>query len=188
MIYFLRHGLDDEEYVGGHSDGDLVDEGIAQVIKSAFFIRDNLKVDRIITSDVKRSVSSALIVKTILDDDIPLSKTSLLRELDKGILTGRKKDTLTLEEEKTLNMTDINQKYPGGESMKDMYERVRNLVDSGFFKDKDKSLIVTHRGIINMLYFMFNDIPLSMNKTQFGVGHASIHEMDIDKKKIKRIF
>ena len=31
MIYFLRHGLDDERFIGGWSDVDLIPEGIEQV-------------------------------------------------------------------------------------------------------------------------------------------------------------
>ena len=187
MIYLLRHGLDDERYIGGHSDIDLIPEGIEQVEKSASFI-ENLKIDRIITSDVKRALSSAAIVSKKLGKEIPVEVDSRLRELDKGLLTGRLRTTLTKEEEAICEMKDIRMRYPNGESMQDMYDRVKHLVDSGYFVDKESSLIVTHRGIINMVYFMFNNEPLTMNKKKFGVDHASVHEMDIDKKLIKRIF
>lgn len=52
----------------------------------------------------------------------------------------------------------------------------------------EDSLVVTHRGVINMLYFILNDIPINYNKEQFSVSHASIHEYDKDKKMIRRIF
>lgn len=187
MIYLLRHGLDDEDYIGGHSDVDLIDEGIEQVKRSSEFIK-SLDINRIITSDVKRAVSSARIVKDSLEGEISFEVDSRLRELDKGLLTGKLRSSLTKEEEEICNMTDINQKYPEGESMQDMYDRVKKLLDSGYFLDKNSSLIVTHRGIINMIYFMFNNEPLTMNKKKFGVSHASVHELDIEKRKIKRIF
>lgn len=188
MIYLLRHGLDDENYIGGHSKVDLIDEGVEQVKRSASFIKDNLNINQIISSDVTRAVSSASIVNDVLDDKLPFILDSRLRELDKGDLTGRLRSSLTKEEEEICNMIDINQKYPNGESMQDMYDRVKYLVDSGYFSGKDSSLIVTHRGIINMLYFMFNNESLTMNKKKFGVSHASVHELDIEKRKIKRIF
>lgn len=188
MIYLLRHGLDDENYIGGHSSVDLIDEGVVQVNNSALFIKDNLKINRIISSDVKRAVSSAEIVKRHLSGQIPFELDSRLRELDKGLLTGKLRTTLTEEEKKICDMTDINERYPNGESMQDMYNRVKYLIDSGYFFDKDSSLIVTHRGIINMMYFMFNNEPLTMNKKKFNVDHASVHELDIEKRKIKRIF
>ena len=188
MIYLLRHGLDDENNIGGHSSVDVIDEGIIQVNNSALFIKDNLKINRIISSDVKRAVSSAKIVEDAFMGEIPVELDSRLRELDKGLLTGKLRTTLTDEEKKICDMTDINERYPNGESMQDMYNRVKYLIDSGFFLDKDSSLIVTHRGIINMMYFIFNNEPLTMNKKKFNVDHASVHELDIEKRKIKRIF
>lgn len=190
MIYLLRHGLDDESYIGGHSDIDLIDEGILQVEKSGLFIRDNLSIKEIISSDIKRSVTSSKIVKSYLDGSIPLTFDSSLRELDKGILTGRKKDSLTNYEQAVLKFgnEDVEYCYPGGESMVDMYNRVTHLLNSGYFIDKDSSLLVTHRGIINMIYFIFNNENLSLNKERFRVDHASIHEMDLEKRKIKRIY
>ncbi len=188
MIYLLRHGLDDERYIGGHSDVDLIDEGKIQVKNSAIFIRDNLSIDKIISSDVRRAVSSALIVKDELSDKIPFEIDSRLRELDKGLLTGKFRESLTEDEIKICNMTSIHERYPNGESMQDMYDRVKYLIDSGYFLDKNSSLIVTHRGIINMMYFIFNNEPLTMNKKKFGVSHASVHELDIEKRKIKRIY
>lgn len=190
MIYLLRHGLDDEEYIGGHSDVDLIDEGVNQVKKSALFIRDNLDIKNIISSDIKRSVSSSEIVRSYLDKNIPFRLDSSLRELDKGILTGRKKSDLSFYEQAVLSFgnQDINYCYPGGESMKDMYDRVNYLINSGYFMDKDSSLLVTHRGIINMIYFIFNDEKLTLNKEKFNVSHASVHEMDLEKRLIKRIF
>jgi len=188
MIYLLRHGLDDENFIGGHSEVDLIDEGIVQVKNSSLFIKENLKIKRIITSDVKRAVSSALIVKEAFEDEMPFEVDSRLRELDKGLLTGKLRSALSKEEIDICNMSDINEKYPNGESMQDMYDRVKYLVDSGYFGDKQSSLIVTHRGIINMLYFMFNNEPLTMNKKKFNVEHASVHELDIEKRRIKRIF
>ena len=188
MIYLLRHGLDDENYIGGHSKVDLIDEGIEQVENSALFIKENLDINQIISSDVKRAVSSACIVRDAFDKKMPFILDSRLRELDKGKLTGRLKSKLNLEELKICEMTDINQKYPDGESMQDMYDRVNYLINSGYFSDKDSSLIVTHRGIINMLYFILNNEKLTMNKKKFGVDHASVHALDLEKSKIKRIF
>ena len=65
------------------------------------------------------------------------------------------------------------------------YKRVVKWLDK--VKDYDNSLIVTHRGFINMIYFYLNNIELSMDKEQFDVTHASIHMLDINKKKIRRI-
>lgn len=190
MIYLLRHGLDNEDYIGGHSDIDLIDLGVKQVKKSSLFIRNNLEIDNIISSDIKRCVSTSKIVRDSYYKHLPIYLDSSLRELDKGILTGRERKGLTEYEREIFNNgnTDIDYRFVGGESMRDMYTRVQSLLDSGYFLDKDSSLIVTHRGIINMIYFIFNEEELTLNKERFNVGHASIHEMDLNKRLIKRIY
>ena len=52
---------------------------------------------------------------------------------------------------------------------------------------EDDTLIVTHRGYINMLYYILNDIPLDMKKERFDVVTASVHEYDKEKNTIRRI-
>lgn len=188
MIYLMRHGLDDEDYIGGHSDIGLVEEGKKEVIKSAEFIRDNLGIKQIITSDVRRSVETSKIVLEVLKKDLPFQLDASLRELDKGVLTGRRKDSLSDGEREMLKTKDISFRYPSGESMLDMYNRVKELLNSNYFDNKDQALIVTHRGIINMLYFILNNEELSMDKEKFSVFHGSIHELDLAKKKIKKIY
>ena len=47
MIYLMRHGLDDERYVGGFSDVSLIDEGIEQVKNNRIKLT-SLNIKRII--------------------------------------------------------------------------------------------------------------------------------------------
>ena len=44
MIYLLRHGLDNEKYIGGWSDIPLTKEGIYQVVNTASKIKQNNNV------------------------------------------------------------------------------------------------------------------------------------------------
>ena len=185
MIYLIRHGLDDEAYVGGHSNVSLIDEGKSSVEEMTKFIKENLSIETIYTSDVKRAVETAEIINKYLC--VQVIKDSCFRELDKGSLTGKKKSLLTEIELNNLNTQDVNEKIIGGESMKDLYDRIKALYESGYFIDKDNSLIVTHRGVINMLYCILNNDELTMDKTKYGVVHSSIHELDIEKLNIKRI-
>lgn len=185
MIYLLRHGLDDESKVGGYSDVSLTDIGIKQVESIAEYIKKNLEIKKIYTSDIKRTIQTAELINQWLNVDI--IKDSNLRELDKGILTGKKKKELNSWERANLETKDINEKILGGESMKDLYYRIYNLYTTGYFNDKNGSLLVTHRGVINMIYAMFNQDELTMNKEKYGVEYASLHSMDRKKQKIKKI-
>ncbi len=184
MIYLMRHGKDDERYVGGYSDVDLTREGQRQVLDSALWLKKNdVDVTRIYSSDVRRAVSSANIVSCILHKKVIID--SNLRELDKGILNGMLVKKALVDYPEYFNDVKVETVYPEGESMIMFYKRVVKWLDK--IKDYDDSLIVTHRGFINMIYFYLNGRELLMDKEQFDVTHASIHMLDINKKKIGRI-
>lgn len=185
MIYLMRHGQDDENYIGGWSDGNLLDEGRKQVSDTSWWIKNNLKIKKIICSDIKRALETAKIVSEILD--VPYEVNAMLREQNKGLLNGMLKDKAHLEYLEFLgeNVT-IDTVYPDGESLKDLYERVKKNLDV-FLKFKDNTLLITHRGVINMLYFILNDISLNMDKKQFGVLPASVHELNKNNKSIKKV-
>lgn len=184
MIYLVRHGLDDESYIGGHSNIDLIEEGIIQVNDLGnWFYQSKFDVDKIFTSDIKRAVSTASIINEylnlllILDDE--------LRELDKGLLTGIKKDDAMILYPSYMNISDINVRYPGGESMFDFYLRIKKLLLN--MSKYENSIVVTHRGVINMIYcYLLND-DIHLNKEKYNVKHASVHELDLIKRKIRRI-
>ena len=80
MVYLLRHGLDDENFIGGHSDVSLTEEGVKQIQNSTQYIVNNLEIEKIYTSDIKRAIESAEIVNKSLKKEI--IKDSNLRELE----------------------------------------------------------------------------------------------------------
>lgn len=184
MIYLVRHGLDDESYIGGHSNVDLTEIGIKQVENTGLWLKENdIKVSRIYTSDIKRAVTTSNIIGGILNLDI--IKTSELRELDKGLLTGLKKEVAMDKYPEYIKVNRVDIKYPSGESMLDLYNRMKILLKN--IDKYDNSLLVTHRGVINMIYVILNNDELTMNKEKYGVEHASVHELNLEKRKIRRI-
>ena len=185
MIYLVRHGLDDESYIGGWSDVDLTSTGYKQIEGTTDFIVDKgLVINKIISSDVKRAVTTAKIINQKLKLGVEVSKD--LRELDKGDYTGLLKDKLSSKEQIRINKFSIYDKYPNGESMLDLYKRMQIYLRK--IKDLDNTILVTHRGVINMFYYLLNDIEPNMDKGMINVVHCSVHEMDINKKLIRRIY
>lgn len=184
MIYLVRHGLDDENYIGGWSDVDLISDGVKQIHDTGkFIVEKGLVINKIISSDIKRARSTSEIINEYLNLDIIYDKE--LRELDKGDYTGILKSSIKDEKLKIISEFDIMDKYPNGESMLDLYNRMKLYLES--FKD-DNVLLVTHRGVINMFYYILNDVILDMDKEKFDVVHGSIHEMNKNKKLIRRIY
>jgi probable phosphoglycerate mutase len=184
MIHLMRHGKDDERYVGGWSNLSILDDGKKKIEDNALWIKKNLNIKKIISSDIKRAVETSKIVSDILG--LKVTKTSLLREQNKGLLNGKLKESLSLEEKNLVVNQEIDTIFPEGESLIDLYERVQNNM-SYFEEIDDDTLIITHRGVINMFYYIFNDINLDMDKKKFDVTHGSIHEIDFKNKKIRRI-
>lgn len=182
MIYLMRHGLDDESYIGGWSDVGLTELGKEQVQNTSKFL-ESLNIKKIVSSDIYRAQQTAEIVNSYLNVELHYDES--LRELDKGLVTGMdvKKARLIYPNIKKYNIYD---KYPNGEAMIDLYNRVKLLLND--LKDLDETLVVTHRGIINMIYYLMNDIELDMDKEKFNVTHASIHEFDYSKKLVRRIY
>lgn len=183
MIYLMRHGQDDESRIGGWSDAKLTSVGIKQVNDAVKFLK-KLKLKRIISSDITRAKETTNIINESLK--LPTTFTPKFRELDKGVLTGM--DAIKAKElypEYFEGLTTVD-RYPNGEAMIDLYNRVNSLLDD--IDALEDTLIVTHRGVINMLYYILNDKPLDMDKKQFGVEPASIHEVKVKQKVIRRIY
>ena len=185
MIYLMRHGLDDESFIGGHSDIALIPEGIKSVISARNYIVNNdLVINKIFTSDILRSRQTANIINSKLN--VPLEESKYLRELDKGLLNGMNLEFAKKYYKEYINTKDIYKRFPEGESLSDFYNRILY-----YFNDilkEDNTLIITHRGVINMIYYILTNTPLDYDKTKFKVTHSSIHEYDKTLKKIKRIY
>lgn len=185
MIYLMRHGQDDETYVGGWSDVSLLPEGREEVKESAIWMKDNLSISQIMCSDVHRAVESTMIVSEVLK--IPYELNPNLREQNKGLLNGIPKIEAYNNYSGFMDgEVGIDTVFPEGESLRGLYERMKVYLNKIMEMD-DGTLLVTHRGVINMIYFLLNHKELSMDKKQFGVSTASVHEIDKNKKIIKKI-
>ena len=184
MLYLIRHAEDDERYVGSWSDASILDKEKERVKQQGIYIKNNLNIKNIYSSDIRRAVETAEIIGSVLNIPIKLDKN--LREQNKGTLTGKLKETLSEEENNLLLNQQIDTLFPEGETLEDLYNRTISYLEE-MKKYEDNSLVVTHRGVINAIYYYLNNIPLDMNKKKFNVDHLSIHELDIEKKLIRRI-
>ncbi len=184
MLYLIRHAMDDESYVGSWSDVEILESEKEKVKKLGEYIKDNLNISRIYSSDIRRAYQTAEIIAKELNMEVHIDKN--LREQNKGTLTGKLKSTLSKKDKELLENQQIDTLFPEGETLNDLYNRIKSYLKE-IKKYEDNSLIVTHRGVINMIYYILNDIPLDMDKKRFDVDHLSIHELDINNKVIRRI-
>ena len=183
MIYLLRHGLDDESKIGGWSNVCLTEKGVKQVIDAGDFIKNNITFNKIISSDIKRARQTSEIISEKTNKKVIY--TDLLREQNKGDYNGALKSNLK-KDDYFLGDIMVYDRYPNGESLLDLYFRIEKLL---LIIDKwDNDLLVTHRGVINMIYYLLNNKKPDMYKDSFDVTHASVHKLDLKNKKIERIY
>ena len=125
-IFFIRHGKDDGNYRGGWSDMPLIDEGKRTSKKiSKIFRREKneYKIEKIISSDLLRTKQTTEIINEKLK--IPVEYTEKLREMNNGEIAGMlNSDVEKLYPGLYYNTLKIDERYPGGESPIEFYNRI----------------------------------------------------------------
>ena len=169
-LNFIRHGITAGNIFGlyiGKTDLSLCDEGREQLEK----VMENLEypsVHKVYTSPLKRCVQTAeMIYPDRWTQEIPE-----LRECDFGKFEARQIEELKRDPEYLRWMEDASQAPPGGESAKEVGERVTRAVDiilADMMKLKiNRAAVVTHGGIIAMLL------------AAYGLPRRDIREWPVD--------
>ncbi|WP_346887435.1 histidine phosphatase family protein [Clostridium sp. UBA1056] len=163
-IYLVRHGQDDDNYRGGWSNRGLIEEGTKQAKLLASFLcknRENYSISKIISSDLERTVETTRELKDILN--VPVEYSSDWREMNNGELAGMdNKEALERYPGLFYNTLDMNERYPEGESPIEFYNRIKSSFEYlcnniSMETEKDNIMIVTHGGVIEVLYYILNN-------------------------------
>ena len=154
-LYVLRHGETEGNVAGvmsGHQEVFLTEKGKEEARK----VRDILpekKIDLIIASPLKRTVQTAEIVS---DGKIPIIYDDRLKSRNHGEFAGMKRTDVNLKEYWDYN---LNKQYKEAESVRDLYNRAREMIYYVKEKYPDKTvLLVTHSGVCRAIYHYFNGI------------------------------
>lgn len=167
ICYLVRHGKDDDTVRGGWSQQPLSDEGKAQAEELANFVqRSDFGIKHIYSSDLQRAMQTAQAVADKLH--LPIIQMPEFRETNNGTLAGMKNELASkMYPGLYWNTLDWEQRYPGGESPREFYERISTAWDA-FQKmalEQDENvLLVTHGGVINVILSIVNGQEYS-NKT-----------------------
>lgn len=172
-------------YWTGWADVDLSDEGK----KLAYTIANNLtdfNFKFAYTSTLKRSQQTLQeILQRIHRKDLPTVETHALDERNYGIYTGRNKWEIEkdLGEEEFLKLRrSWDRPIPGGETLKDVYERVvpyyqREILSK--LKNNQNVLIVAHGNSLRTLVkFLDNIKDNEIADLDIPVGTIYIYEID----------
>lgn len=163
MIYFVRHGSTDwNEYVNengvrdpklqGHADIPLNQKGILQAQATAETLK-NVNFDRVICSPLTRTRQTCDI---IYNGDKSIEYDSRVIERDFGEFEGFSRSQFDF---KAYCNAYSSPKLITAESIADVEERVRDLLEELNKKPKDNVLIVSHGGVGCVLLGFLKGIP-----------------------------
>ncbi len=152
-LILIRHGETDytlQRRYCGHEDIPLNARGIEQANYLRYKLK-NIKVDRVYSSDLKRTFQTA---KIIFQNKI-IYKRKKLREIDFGVFSG-----LTFEDVNRLYHdvykawldNPANVKIPEGESLPGFVRRVEKSINEIFNQNMKKTVaLVSHGGTIRVI-------------------------------------
>ena len=178
-LLFVRHGKDSDQHRGGWSQLDLLPEGKREAKTLADYLvqhKEDYHFTKIITSDLKRTETTATILAEALQ--LPLEKESSLRETNNGDLAGM----LNSEADQKFprlyfRSLAMDEHYPNGESPREFYQRIKTWFQR-FLQENNNSdetqIVVTHGGVINIIYHLVNQIEWTNKSNLFHVKHCSI--------------
>ncbi|PYE47820.1 histidine phosphatase family protein [Paenibacillus barcinonensis] len=181
-IYVVRHGADEEGYRGGWSQRGLTETGVNQSKMLGKYLHEHAgqyDIQTIISSDLQRAVQTSKEIEAALN--IPGSHTSDWREMNNGELAGM----LHAEAEEKypgiyFNTLEMHTAFPGGESPIHFYTRIKSAFQNlctqlEAKKMKSNVLLVTHGGVINILYYVLLNQEWSNTSSFYTIHNTSIH-------------
>ena len=136
----------------------------------------NLKIDSIISSDLKRAYMTAQIINKNFNITIETDKR--LREFCFGTLEGITRDKITQE---TWEKFNENPKQFNAETKEEIFNRIKSFIKDMKSEIKNKKvLVVTHGGPIRMIkYYLDNGDNYSDKKYLEEYMNLKINNMDL---------
>lgn len=184
-IVFVRHGKDDDKYRGGWSSLDLIPEGIEQAKKLANHLAENrmeYNITRIISSDLPRTMTTASYISAELG--LPVLEEPQIRETNNGDLAGMLNDeALVRFPGLFFSSLEMDEPYPNGESPNEFYARIKTWFENflvEYQNTNSNTLVVTHSGVINVIYHIVRKMDWSNKGRTFKVSNCSIHVLNTD--------
>jgi probable phosphoglycerate mutase len=181
-LIVLRHGetaWNAEGRIQGHLDSPLNEEGLAQ----ALLVGDRLAREsfaQLYSSDLGRALQTA---QPIADHSgRPVFADTRLRERNLGLFqghTGAQCERRWPKHYARFRSRDPDHVVPGGESARQLYERVSDMFTALAREHAGKRLVVvTHGGVLDALYRFVRGLPLEQPR-DFPIYNASFNVVQL---------
>lgn len=185
-LIVVRHGETDwnrDRRLQGHVDIALNATGVEQAVRLAAALAHE-PIDAIHSSDLARALATAEPVAAGLG--LPVRRDAGLRERGYGVLEGSTYDEIALhrpDDAERMKRRDASHAMPGGESLAAFRERVIVAVTTiardhaAAFGDGSITLVVTHGGVLDMLYREACGLALDAPRPGGSIGNARINRL-----------
>lgn len=181
-LIFVRHGYSEGNLLGefhGHMDGDLTDLGHEQAERVGVYLKDR-KIDVAYSSDLRRAYKTALHITKY--HGIEPIKDENLREIYAGEWEGKKFSELEKDYPElygTWRSDPADFVSIDGESMREVYDRLKNEVERIVGENRGKTVLVaTHATPLRCLACTWLGKPLSEFNSVAWMNNAAISEID----------
>jgi broad specificity phosphatase PhoE len=176
QCYFVRHGETDFNKSGrimGQLDEPLDQEGIEQSRQLAEKIDSDF--DLIFCSPMTRTKQTAEVINQKLK--IPIEYRDEIRERNFGSLAGESLAEMDQDTKQEIKQRDFDLTYDyrpyGGESVEDVKARLQSFIASLKGRPEKKALVVTHTGIIRLMYPTYLGVPYP------AIDNDSVHIFEV---------
>ncbi len=183
-LYYVRHGQSESNLAKiftGQGNAPLTKLGTEQAERTAVYLKPK-KIDRIYSSDLLRALQTAAPVAR--DHGLTPIPMTGLREISAGEWEGLPFDKV-VENNAVLYGTwkqdFANARCPGGETVRELYDRITSTVEGIVRENQGKAIAVfSHAGPLRALWCFWNHYPFeALSKSVWGVN-ASVTEVEYD--------
>lgn len=172
----MRHGQtipNTLHLISGKQECDLTPKGIIEAKRTKEKYK-NINFDIILTSPLSRARITA---STITNKPIIIDKR--LIERDYGTFEKKRKKEVDY---KGIWNYALNKNPHNGETIKDLFERVKKLIEELKQKYPDKKiLLVTHSAIARVIHYYITGIPKDNDLTKLEIPNCSVRVYEIKK-------
>ena len=192
-IYIIRHGLTESNrkkiYAGWSKEG-LCQEGINAILEVGKKLK-TFKIDKILSSPIKRAVQTARVINSYINKDIEIEDD--LKEMKMGPWEGLSEDEVAEkfpDKWKIWNSKPSQLELEGRETLKELQLRALKVVKKNSNgSDNLKILAVSHVAIIRVLIIHFNNMSIDDYRViDIPNGAVFLFDNKAQEKKISRIF
>jgi len=186
-LVLVRHGISEWNTLGkwtGITDTELTGEGREEARRAASALED-IDLHRAYTSKLKRAKDTLDLLMEQLGKDVERSEHAELNERDYGDLTGKNKWQVKEEygEEKFMAWRrSWDHPVPGGETLKDVSERVLPFYEQHILEDlkNGKNVIVSAHGnsLRSLMKYLEHVADEDAHKVEIMTGEVLVYEID----------